>query len=538
MAKATLAAKFLSFGTVLTVVIAVSIVKLHLLAMPLERDEGEYAYIAQLLMHGSPLYLNAFSAKLPGIYLFYAIIMTLFGQSSYGIHLGLLVLNAASTMLVFLLARRLLDTHAGVIAAAVFALLTLGKYAFAFNIEHLVVFFFLSGSILMLRALDTGSGFLLSGLLFGSAFMTKQHAAFFVLFAAFYIVWSHMAARPPALKAGVKRTALFLSGAALPFMAACFIFYMQGVFKSFWFWIFMYASKYCTLMKFSDGIGSFLYISNKMIGSSPILWAVAGAGLVAMRWSSLERPKAVFIAAFSACSFLAITPGLYFRHHYFILLFPAVALSAGIAARFLERYLSGKGVAVGRRAAILAVLFAALFGYSVFQARQFLFQMSPESAVHCIYIRSPIAESVEVAKYIESRSDKDSRIIVLGSEPQIYFYLQRRAPVSYIYMYPLLEDTPYAALMQERFKKEVESAGVEYLIIVHISTSWFNWYANEKIGKPLFDWIDAYRKEHYDIVGVVDMVSHDKSVYLWDDAARIYRPRSDSYMLVFKRKAA
>jgi len=78
--------------------------------------------------------------------------MTLFGQTIYGIHLGLLLLTAASTVLVFLLARRLLDPYAGTVAGVAFALLTLGRYTLAFNIEHLVVFLVLCGSLVMLTA--------------------------------------------------------------------------------------------------------------------------------------------------------------------------------------------------------------------------------------------------------------------------------------------------------------------------------------------------------------------------------------------------
>ena len=518
MAKAPLAAQFLSFGTVLTVVIAVSIVKLHLLAMPLERDEGEYAYIAQLLMHGSPLYLNAFSAKLPAIYFFYAAVMALFGQSPFGIHLGLLFLNTATTVLVFLLCRRLFDPYTGTIAAAAFAILTLGKYALAFNIEHLVIFLVLGGLLLMLRAIERGSGFITSGVVFGLAFIAKQHAALFVLFGTLYLAWASRAV----IKERIKRACLFLAGAAMPFAALCVLFYMQGVFKEFWFWVVTYASSYCAVMTIPDGIKSFFYVAGKVAGCASLIWVAALFGLLAA--GRLERQKRVFVIGFTIASFLAMTPGFYFRHHYFIFLFPAMALLAGLAAR-------------PRRPAFTA-LFVLLFAFSVFQQRQFLFGMDPARACRDIYVNSPIVESVEVAKYIESRSGKDSRVIVLGSEPQIYFYLRRRAPVSYIYMYPLLEEAPYAVQMQERFKREIESANAEYVVGVHINTSWFNWYANAALAKPMFRWIDAYQKKYYDVVGVADMISRTETVYKWDSDAKGYKPRSDSYIVVLRRKPA
>ncbi len=49
--------------------------------MPLERDEGEYAYAGQLMLQGIPPYQVAYNMKLPGTYVAYAVIMKIFGQT-------------------------------------------------------------------------------------------------------------------------------------------------------------------------------------------------------------------------------------------------------------------------------------------------------------------------------------------------------------------------------------------------------------------------------------------------------------------------
>src|SRR5438309_11353815 len=98
---------------VLGLVIAI---RIRLLAIPLERDEGEYAYAGQLILQGIPPYSLAYNMKLPGTYAAYALIMALFGQTIRGIHLGLLLLNAATILVEFLLARRLFGEYAGVAA--------------------------------------------------------------------------------------------------------------------------------------------------------------------------------------------------------------------------------------------------------------------------------------------------------------------------------------------------------------------------------------------------------------------------------------
>jgi hypothetical protein len=289
-------------------------------------------------------------------------------------------------------------------------------------------------------------------------------------------------------------------------------------------------------MTISDGINSFLYVSGKIVGSSPIVWIAAGIGLVTAARSALDRNRIIFVAAFSIFSFLAITPGLYFRHHYFIFLFPAIAIFAGLAARYLSRSLSARGLSTPARNSILASALILFFGLSIFQQKHFLFQLGPDEACRDIYNMSPFVESVEIARYIEANSGKEARVLVLGSEPQIYFYLRRKAPVKYIYTYPLLESTPYTLDLQKKFIEEAESANAEYVICVNVDTSWFNGYVSPDTAKPLFDWVNAYPRRYYDVVGVADLVSRNESVYRWGEEAKRYRLKSDRYIIVFKKK--
>ena len=76
-------------------------VRLRLAAIPLERDEGEYAYSGQLLLEGLAPYQLAYSVKLPGTSATYAAIMAVFGQTPKGIHLGFLLVNLTSVALLF-----------------------------------------------------------------------------------------------------------------------------------------------------------------------------------------------------------------------------------------------------------------------------------------------------------------------------------------------------------------------------------------------------------------------------------------------------
>src|SRR5947199_10037617 len=67
--------------------------------MPLERDEGEYAYAGQLILQGIPPYKLAYNMKFPGIYAAYALLMLLFGKTTAVVQLGLLLVNEISIVL-------------------------------------------------------------------------------------------------------------------------------------------------------------------------------------------------------------------------------------------------------------------------------------------------------------------------------------------------------------------------------------------------------------------------------------------------------
>src|SRR5881397_1716874 len=92
----------------IAVILCTAAVRLRLADVPLERDEGEYAYAGQLILQGIPPYQLAYNMKFPGAYYAYSIILGIFGQTAWGIHCGLLLVNAATIVIVFLLARRLM----------------------------------------------------------------------------------------------------------------------------------------------------------------------------------------------------------------------------------------------------------------------------------------------------------------------------------------------------------------------------------------------------------------------------------------------
>src|SRR6185295_10104267 len=179
---------------------------------PLERDEGEYAYAGQLILQGVPPYALAYNMKFPGTYYAYSAILAVFGQTPWGIRVGLLLVNAATTILLFQLGRRILGTAAAAaVAASVFALLSLDRWVAGplAHATHFVLLPAVGGLLVLLRAFESNrrSTYLAAGVLFGTAVLMKQHGAAFVLLAVALAIWYPRKPRPSPRHRAARRLA-------------------------------------------------------------------------------------------------------------------------------------------------------------------------------------------------------------------------------------------------------------------------------------------------------------------------------------------
>jgi hypothetical protein len=508
-------------------------IRIRLLGIPLERDEGEYAYAGQLIMQGIPPYKLAYNMKFPGTYAAYALIMSIFGQTIHAIHLGLLLVNAATIALIFLLGRRLIDSTAGIAAAASYAVLSvcpsvLGLAAHATNFAMLPV---LGGTLLILKISeskhDTFGLLFVSGLLFGLGGLMKQPALLFIPFGASYIAWKDAHGRFP-LKIIVARILVFALGIIVPIAITCLILWRAGVIDKFWFWTIDYAWQYGRLVPLAQAPAILFRSINFVIGSSWPIWMLAAIGAVVGFWDRRTRASTVFLTGFFFFSALALCPGFYFRTHYFILILPAISLLVGCAIASLCQALASQMILI--RFVPLLLLTASL-SLPILSDRRFFFEASPMEACRMVYPESPFPESIRIADYIGKHTEPDDTIAVLGSEPQIYFYAKRHSATGYIYTYGLMEPQRYAHQMQEEMILEIESARPKYLVSVLMNDSWL--YRSQSDAR-IFTWANEYTAENYDAAGFVN-ITPTRTDYFFGDVP----PTAESlknYILIYRRK--
>ena len=504
--------------------------------MPLERDEGEYAYAGQLMLGGTPPYRLAYNMKFPGIYAAYALIMWVLGQNTVAIHLGLLLVNLVTVALIFLLTRRLLDSTPGAVAAALgYAILSLSSsvLGLAAHAEHFVMLPVLAGALVLLRLKLTGRWLFVSGALFGVGLLMKQPAVFFIAFGVVYLEFLNWRGKLT-LTARILRTALFVSVSALPLIIACGWLYSAGVFGKFWHWTIVYASKYATLPPVSATIRTLLGSLIPILEVGWPMWALAGLGLITIAWSKIPPGSKFFILAFFLFSAASLCSGFYFRQHYFVFVLPAVCLLIGSCVA----HFSTLNLRIAHRALVFLplVVVGASAGFALHCEKPIFSSRNGADAARTIYGFNPFPEAVRVAEYLQEHTNPLDTIAILGSEPEIYFYAHRHSATGYIYTYELMEPQRFALEMQNEMIREVEAAQPKYLVFVGIPLSWREWDAGPK-NEIIFDWIAKYTAAHFNVAGMINLVSPTRTEYHLQAPAEFASLQlSQHYILVYERR--
>jgi len=520
-------------------------VRIRSLDIPLERDEGEFAYSARLILQGEPPYKHAYNIKLPGVDLVYAGFLATFGDDARSIHVGLLLANLATIVVLWRLANKLLEPLAAGAAACGYAFLSTSPsvLGMAAHATHFIALFTVLGIAAAHRAVARESvpAAFGAGLAFGTALLMKQPAAVFALLGLGMLVapWAR-AARHSAPAAGhrlsrVAALAAYATGVVIPYAGIVLWVASHGVLGLFWEWTVVRARTWGGGIPLTDVFPIFWFGASSAIGPTWPTWAVAAVGLGAMvgarRFPAETRST---VLAWLAVAFLATAAGFFFRNHYFIMMLPAVSLCFGAGAQVLA---IGIERLVGPRAApaaysLVAVVLLAV-GSQAWLLWPFYFRLTPVEACRAIYGGNPFVESPAVGEYLRTHTRPDERIAVLGSEAQIYFYARRPAATGHLFVYPMMTPGPNGDRSQQEMIEEICDSKPAYIVYVIVSTSWLK---QPESSTRLLRWAWEYTDAFYSIDGVIDIIP-GKTVFVWGDEAAAYKGRSTCQLHVYKRKA-
>lgn len=547
------------------IILSTILFRVRLLDVPLERDEGEYAYMGQLILDGTPPYTEAYNMKFPGIYFIYAGILWLFGETHTAIHFCLLIVNVLSIILLYIFARTAYDGWVAAASASAFALLSMSYHVQGFwaNAEHFILPFVIGANILLLSGLKKSriNYILFSGILFGCAVLVKQHGAFFGFFgfaALLILLWQNKMYnncrdvqlnvptdnKNPTPQNRPKTELLFnkkiywkyilayFGGVIIPLLLCFFYLAYAGVLEKFYLWTFIYAKEYSSIISVRDIKYNFIGGFQSIWYFASLIWIIAGVGFITLFSSKYNKQPGILIIGLLIAGIIALSVGFYFRPHYFILVLPAAALLFGIGIRFIFYIFSSASLPIVRYFPPIFTVMITILG-TLAAHWDVLYQFSPIEVTQTVYPLYPFPYSLRIAEIIRERTSKEDRIAIIGNEPQFLFYSQRRSATSFMYTYSLGENQPLAEQFRFEMIQQVESALPKILVFTNIQPEW---YKKPKGWEELDKWFFSFAKLHYTPIARFEYNSIKDTLLITDTNSLLKKPTHVFWITIYEKK--
>lgn len=442
--------------------------------LPLERDEGEYAYIAQRWLGGGFVpYRDAFDQKPPAIFLAYGAALLAGGESVRAIRLFHLAWMAATTLAVGRLGSRLAGPAAGAFSAFAFAALSaspalLGGSA---NTEMFLGLPMVASLLAALRARESGRlrHWVAAGALAGAAALFKQVAGLHGLFVlGLALASAPRASDAPGAPTHARVAAAVLGGAFLVAAPVVLYFAATRSLGAFLDATVVHNLGYSTSVPFAKGMRT---LAGELARQAPSFAATWLLALLALATPfGLDRERRQLLGLWLGVCFAALSVGFYYREHYFVVWLPPLCVLAGSAA-----------AAVLHRAALVRPTFATLATLALLAwiaappalaNRAWLWSETPDQITRRLYGKNPFPESPEIARLLRERSAPGESVFVVGSEPQILFLADRPSATRYILSYPLVGGSGRASLRQKEAMDEVRRARPRCVVLVRVPASY------------------------------------------------------------------
>ena len=456
----------LLLATIVLIAIIFTMLRAPLLEIPLERDEGEYAYIAQGMHRGELPYSDIFNQKPPGVFLQYRLALSLFGESTESIHFLLHLWNALTSILIFLWLYEMFDRQVAVLATTLYVCLSANASVLsqASNTEILMLLPTVFAAWMAWRAFGKNSllYFWLVGIGVGLACLFKQVSA--VLF-----IWliALLAIHQCSSKQKLQYLCMASFGATLPWVPIIAYYIAVGEINELVDSVLLHNLRYATALSIEEGWHRLKNALSMQAVSFGFAWI---SFFYIFFPTSVYRRERLWITLLAITSFMGVSIGLYYRPHYFIQLLPALCAGAGLGiSSWINRYSNHSHRTFARVAALILIVIP-----PVISNWNLLWADTGQEKSRLLYGCSLFRDSEYIANRIRSVSNIDDTIFILGSEPQILFYANRKSATRYIFLYPLSGNFPDVRKRQLQAMQEIRNSDPKVIVLVNIIGSLFS----------------------------------------------------------------
>lgn len=531
----------IGLGLLLLLVFITYTIRSKFSGIAFERDEGAYSYYGKLLLEGKIPYKDFYEQKFPGLFYFYAFIVNFFGDTVQGMHKGFMWVNILTMIFIYFTSRNLFSAFAGVVSAATFVFVSMTPTLSGYTVqgEHAVIFWASLGFLFysIARVNNDWKYYLLMGLALGGAFMVKTSGIFFVAAGGITVITDFFFTKGKKEFKQLFIRAFIYGGGALAVVAVMFlIIYMKGSFSDMIFWTYEIPKKYVAKIPWEQGKQYFEYTYQGITMDYKLFWRHAFLALVACLFAkSVEMKTKVFAFVLIAFSCATIVPGFYFYGHYWIQILPGLSILSGLTYFSVMSILKDRmNVKSPNLKYVYLALFAGLIFFHTDKLKNYYFHPNYEQIERAVYGTNPFPEAMEIGNYINRVAKPEDEIVVMGSEPQIYFYTKKHCPSRHAYFAAIVDNVPEHKVWQREFVADVEKVKPKYFIFFNHQISLF---VQPNTDNYVFTWANKYIQDGYKLVGLVDMIDGQRSTYIFDESCQRYQPKSQSYIMIFERKS-
>jgi hypothetical protein len=490
-----------------------------LVSIPFERDEGEYAYIAQRALQGDIPYRDTFDQKPPGVFAIYVVALLTAGRTVGAIHLFLCAWVLLTVWLLCRLVTRLADATAGLLAALALTVMISGAGVLG-NAGNTEVFTLLPvvGSLLCVASAISRAGawrLIAAGVLAASAFWIKQTAIMNVVFIAGWLAVTHFAQSPSRRIGRLALEACWLLLGATFLTAPIILYFLaHGALRDFFYCVFAYNFDYASSGWESSALvwERFAASSRRILSSDWPLWACALGGIWVLVRKG-RRSLVVLLTAWLLLSFAGVCFGGYFRPHYFMQILPAAAALAGVGLAWVVSIVARAQI-IGVRLLGYGLVFGAVVGNAAMANGDILFAPSPSVASIRLYGPTPFVFSRALGSELRAKTSPGDTILVAGTEPQIAYFAERKNATRYIFFNPLAAQYVGVLENQKQALEEIRRNRPRY--IVNLLPIYGGTIVTSQTEMHFFRELDGYiREEGFEpesyILAVPEQLCEDKA---------------------------
>ncbi len=436
------------------------LLSLPIFPLPLARDQGIFAYVAEGILKGLAPYRYSFDIKPPSIFFIYAFSFYLFGISAKSIYLMDIIYRLVTLCAIYLTARKMYGGKAAICSSVlygVFSSLVFNRIWRCAQTETFMVLPLVLAFYFYLLSAEQEEGrwaVVLCGLFSGFVFMIKYSAAVAIIL--FPLIWLYKAK-----KNNIYYFSLGFFLSILPFV--CYFLYHKSLYELYLSTIEFNIFHLKRSLALSGIYKAFVRYGKKILMELHFLLLLSASFIFLKKKHEDSKYYYLLILFLFFSFFSVVVQGKFWLYHWIILLAP-LSLMAGLPLAWLYDGFKPKSTLTKNvcffafsLSILLFTMKTSHFAYRVKENIRYLSgnMTREEFLLPFDNLTSNVSFSNDeaMASYIKSNTSEDETVWIFGHESIVYFLARRRSPTRFQWDYPLTIDTPGTNGIKNRFIK-------------------------------------------------------------------------------------